>query len=177
MGVAANVATIERLYASLDKADGEAMAACYAAEATFTDPVFVGLSDGEPADMWRMLTSRARDMSVELVERDADDSSGTAHWVARYTFAQTGRPVVNDIRSLFRFDDAGLIIDQQDDFDFWRWTRQALGPRGLLLGWTPVLQHAVRDRARAGLEGLPRPLTPRVDVRGRCGRRSRPGGR
>ena len=94
MGAAANVATIEKLYAALGRGDGEEMASCYAPQATFTDPVFVGLSDGEPGDMWRMLTSRAQDMSVELVERDADDSDGTAHWVARYTFAQTGRPVV-----------------------------------------------------------------------------------
>ena len=77
-----------------------------------------------------------------------------AHWVARYTFAQTGRPVVNDVRSIFRFDTAGLIVDQQDDFDFWRWARQALGRQGLLLGWTPVLQHGVRDRAMAGLEAF-----------------------
>lgn len=154
MGAPENLATIERLYAALGRADGETMAACYAPSATFTDPVFVGLSDGEPADMWRMLTSRARDMTVELVDRSADDDRGAAHWVARYTFAQTGRLVVNDVRSAFRFDDAGLIVDQRDEFDFWRWTRQALGRRGLLLGWTPVVQHAVRDRAMAGLEAF-----------------------
>ena len=149
-----NLRTIEALYAALDRGDGEAMAALYAPQATFTDPVFVGLSDGEPGDMWRMLTSRAQDMSVELVGRDAEDDRGTAHWVARYTFGQTGRPVVNDVRSLFRFDGTGRIVDQQDDFDFWRWARQALGRSGLLLGWTPVLQHQVRDRARAGLEAF-----------------------
>ena len=140
-----NLRTIEALYAALDRGDGEAMAALYAPRAT---------SDGEPGDMWRMLTSRAQDMSVELVGRDAEADRGTAHWVARYTFGQTGRPVVNDVRSVFRFDGSGRIVDQQDDFDFWRWARQALGRSGLLLGWTPVLQHQVRDRARAGLEAF-----------------------
>lgn len=149
-----NLRTIEALYAALDRGDGEAMAELYAPEATFTDPVFVGLADGEPGDMWRMLTSRAQDMSVELVGRDAEADRGRAHWVARYTFGQTGRPVVNDVRSVFRFDGSGRIVDQQDDFDFWRWARQALGRSGLLLGWTPVLQHRVRDRARAGLEAF-----------------------
>jgi ketosteroid isomerase-like protein len=149
-----NLRTIEALYAALDRGDGEAMAGLYAPEATFTDPVFVGLSDGEPGDMWRMLTARAQDMSVELVGRDAETDRGTAHWVARYTFGQTGRPVVNDVRSVFRFDGSGRIVDQQDDFDFWRWARQALGRSGLLLGWTPVLQHQVRDRALAGLEAF-----------------------
>ena len=149
-----NLRTIEALYAALDRGDGEAMAALYAPQATFSDPVFGGLSDGEPGDMWRMLTARAQDMSVELVGRDAEADRGTAHWVARYTFGQTGRPVVNDVRSVFRFDGSGRIVDQQDDFDFWRWARQALGRRGLVLGWTPVLQHQVRDRARAGLEAF-----------------------
>jgi ketosteroid isomerase-like protein len=146
-----NTATIERLYAAMGAHDGEAMAACYAPGATFTDPVFVGLSDGEPQDMWRMLVGRAGDMTVELVERTAAGERGSAHWVAHYTFGQTGRPVVNDVRSSFRFDDSGLIVDQRDEFDFWRWARQALGPAGLLAGWTPVLKHSVRDKARAGL--------------------------
>jgi ketosteroid isomerase-like protein len=149
-----NRETIERLYTAMGAHDGEAMAGCYAEGATFTDPVFVSLRDGEPQDMWRMLIGRSRDMTVELVEHEAADTSGTAHWVARYTFGQTGRPVVNDVRSLFEFDDAGLIVDQLDDFDFWRWSRQALGPVGLVAGWTPVVQHSVRDKARAGLNAF-----------------------
>ena len=32
------------------------------------------------------------------------------------------------------------------------WARQALGPPGLLLGWTPVIRTAVRRKARAGLD-------------------------
>ncbi len=148
---APGLATIERLYAAMDRGDGEAMAACYAAGATFTDPVFVGLTDGEPGDMWRMLTARSADLRVDLLEREADGDRGSAHWVARYTFGRTGRPVVNDVQSTFRFDPAGLVLRQRDEFDLWRWSRQALGLQGLLLGWTPVLQHTVRDRARSGL--------------------------
>jgi ketosteroid isomerase-like protein len=154
VGAEENRRTIETLYAALDRGDGETMAGLYAPRATFTDPVFVGLSDGEPGDMWRMLTGRAQDMTVELVDHHAEADRGTAHWVARYTFGQTGRHVVNDVRSIFRFDQGGRIVDQQDDFDFWRWARQALGRTGLLMGWTPVLQHRVRDRARAGLEAF-----------------------
>lgn len=151
MAAVDNDATIQRLYAAMDRHDGETMAACYAEGATFTDPVFVGLQDGQPQDMWRMLVGRSADLAVELVGHDADERRGSAHWVARYTFGQTGRPVVNDIRSEFRFDDAARILDQRDEFDLWRWTRQALGRVGLLAGWTPVLQHSLRDKARARL--------------------------
>jgi hypothetical protein len=101
--------------------------------------------------MWRMLTSRAKDLTVDLVSRDAQENAGTAHWIAHYRFAQTGRAVVNDVHSRFRFVD-GLIAEQVDDFDFHRWSRQALGLPGLLLGWTPMLRSSVQSKARAGLD-------------------------
>ena len=96
---------IERLYTAMDRKDGDAMAACYAPDARFSDPAFGELRGSEPGDMWRMLTSRANDLSVELAEHEADDQTGTAHWIARYTFVRTGRPVVNDVRATFRFKD------------------------------------------------------------------------
>ena len=142
---------IDRFYAAFDRKDGDAMAACYAPDARFSDPAFGELRGEEPGAMWRMLTSQARDLSVELVEREADDATGSARWIARYTFTQTGRPVTNDVRARFRFRD-GLIAEHDDAFSFHGWARQALGPPGLLLGWTPFLRAAVRKRARGNLE-------------------------
>jgi ketosteroid isomerase-like protein len=142
---------IDRFYAAFAVRDGNAMAACYGSHARFSDPVFPNLTGVEPGEMWRMLTQRASDLKVELVERSANDATGSAHWLARYTFTQTGRPVENDVRARFRFE-AGLIVDHDDSFDFHRWARQALGPPGLLLGWTPMLRSAVRRRARRGLD-------------------------
>lgn len=153
MTVHPNDELLQRFYAALDSRDGATMAACYTRDATFSDPVFGRLTGDEPGAMWRMLTSRSSDLTVELVEHAADDQRGTAHWVARYTFGSTGRPVVNDIRSLFTFRD-GLIADQQDDFDFHRWARQALGGKGVVLGWTKGMQGAVRKQARAGLDAF-----------------------
>jgi ketosteroid isomerase-like protein len=139
---------IERFYAAFDARDGDAMAACYAPGAHFSDPVFTDLSGDEPGAMWRMLTSQATDLRIELLEHTAD----TARWRAHYTFSQTGRPVVNDVRATFRFDGDDLIADHRDEFSFHRWARQALGPPGLLLGWTPLLRATVRRRARHSLE-------------------------
>ena len=146
-----NADLIQRLYDALDRHDGEAMAACYAPHARFSDPAFGELSGEEAGDMWRMLTSRSEDLRVELAEHDADESSGSAHWIAHYTFGTTGRKVVNDIHASFRFEQ-GLIVEHRDRFSFHKWSRQALGPTGLLLGWTPLLQAAVRRRARGDLE-------------------------
>jgi ketosteroid isomerase-like protein len=126
------------------------MAACYAPDARFSDPGFPDLKGQEPGAMWRMLTRRADDLKIELLEHEADGDRGSARWVAHYTFTQTGRPVRNDVRASFRFAQ-GLIAEHRDDFDFHRWSRQALGTPGLLLGWTPILRASVRRRARAGL--------------------------
>jgi SnoaL-like domain len=147
-----HMSTIERFYAAFDARDGAAMAACYAPGAHFSDPVFTDLNGDEPGAMWRMLTARAHDLRVELLEH-TDDS---ARWRAHYTFSQTGRPVVNDVRATFRFDDAGLIADHRDEFSFHAWARQALGPAGLLLGWTPLLRSKVRRNAAQSLASFMR---------------------
>lgn len=142
---------IQRFYAAFAARDGDTMAACYGPNATFSDPVFTGLKGDEPGAMWRMLTSRATDLEVELVEHGAQGDKGSARWIARYTFKQTGRHVVNDVRSEFRFVD-GLIADQLDSFSFHAWAKQALGPVGLLLGWAPPVRAGVSRKARAGLD-------------------------
>ena len=146
-----NAELIRRFYAALDAHDGEAMAACYTPDAQFTDPVFRDLEGREVGAMWRMLCERSDDLSVELVEHGADGDRGTARWIAKYTFTQTGRPVVNDVRAEMRFRD-GLIAEHRDSFDLHSWTRQALGTPGLLLGWSPLVQKPVRRRARESLD-------------------------
>jgi ketosteroid isomerase-like protein len=138
---------IQRFYSAFAAHDGDAMAACYAPGAHFSDPVFTDLNGDEPGQMWRMLTERADDLEIDLVEHEATGDAGSAHWIARYTFTQTGRPVVNDVRATLRFRD-GLIADHRDDFDFTRWARQAIGLAGLL----PPVRAAVRKKARAGLD-------------------------
>jgi len=147
----ADVDLIERFYAAFDSGDGETMAACYAPGARFSDPVFVDLHGEEPGAMWRMLTGRSKDLAVELVDRSVTADRGSARWIARYTFGQTGRLVVNDVRSTFRFRD-GLITEQRDDFDFAHWARQALGVPGRLLGWSPYLRGKVQRNARTSLD-------------------------
>jgi ketosteroid isomerase-like protein len=147
-----NAELIERFYAAFDRREGEAMAKCYAPEARFSDPVFPDLRGREPGQMWRMLTSgEDSDLKVELLGSFAEGDTGAAHWRATYTFPQTGRPVVNDIRASFHFAD-GKIVDHVDQFDFHKWAGQALGLQGRLLGWTPVLRGAVRRRARKRLD-------------------------
>ena len=140
---------IANLYLALDRRDGGTMAASYAPNAEFRDPVFE-LAGGRVALMWRMLCARATDLRCEARDIEADERTGRARWRATYTFAASGRRVVNDVTSRFEFAD-GLIVRQVDTFDFWRWSRQALGVPGWLLGWSGWLRGKVRRQAEAQL--------------------------
>ena len=61
--------------------------------------------------------------------------------------------MINDIQARFVFRD-GKICEHHDTFDLWRWSRQALGTTGLLLGWTPLVQGKVRQQALKGLRAF-----------------------
>lgn len=146
----ANAELITRFYQAFQRLDAEAMAACYAEDVQFSDPVFTDLRGRAAGDMWRMLAARAQDFSLTFDGVQADDEQGSAQWVATYLFSQTGNTVVNRIQANFRFRD-GQIVEHRDHFDLWRWARQALGTKGLLLGWAPPVQNAIRQQAARGL--------------------------
>jgi ketosteroid isomerase-like protein len=146
-----NQKLLEDFYAAFNRKDGPAMVAAYADDVHFSDPVFPDLKGAEAKGMWKMLCGSAKDLTVEASRISADDTQGRAHWEAHYTFSVTGRKVHNIIDATFRFKD-GRIVDHVDSFDFWRWSRLALGLPGVLLGWSPVVRNKVRGTARASLE-------------------------
>ena len=145
-----NEKLIHDLYSAFQARDGEAMSALYHADALFSDPAFGSLNGREVGAMWRMLCRRGRDLQVTFDRVWADGERGSAHWEARYSFSSTGRKVHNVIEASFLFLD-GKILEHHDRFDLWRWSAQALGPTGLLLGWTPLVRGRIRKQARDGL--------------------------
>ena len=138
---------ITRFYACFAKHDAEGMAACYADDVVFSDPVFVHLKGEEARDMWRMLCARAKDLVVET----SNITDASAHWDATYSFSATGRKVINRIDARFVVD-GGKIKQHTDVFDLWKWTRMALGAPGVFLGWSPLVQNKVRGQAAAALK-------------------------
>ena len=148
-------AVAERFYQGFAARDPEAMAACYADDARCSDPVFPDLDARGARDMWRMLLGRATDLSFTLDRLDTDGDRASAAWTARYTFSATGRKVENRITSELTI--AGDRIHRhRDQFDLWRWSRQALGVPGLLLGWSPLIRGKVRRTAAANLAAYQR---------------------
>jgi ketosteroid isomerase-like protein len=149
--VSQNAELIRRFYSAFQKRDAEGMVACYAPDVRFSDPVFPDLLGDRAKGMWRMLCARGKDLKIEFSDVSADETSGRAHWEAWYTFSASGRPVHNVIDAEFRFAN-GQIAEHRDRFDLYRWSRQALGATGLLLGWTPIVQGKVRRQAARALD-------------------------
>ena len=158
MSAATHTALIERFYAAFAALDGDTMQAYYAVDAQFADPVFDLRGREQIGGMWRMLCEATRTKGrdawrLEARGITADASSGSAHWEAHYRFSATGRLVHNIIEARFTFKN-GLIATHRDTFDFWRWSRQALGTPGVLLGWTPIVHNKVRGQAAKSLAGF-----------------------
>ena len=150
-----NAELIRKFYTAFAKRDASAMTACYHPAVQFSDAVFTNLEGARANAMWQMLCERGKDLKIEFRDIDADDTTGRAHWEAWYTFSATRRPVHNKIDARFEFKD-GKIIRHRDSFSFWAWASQALGPTGLLLGWSPIVKNRVRSQAAKNLEAFVR---------------------
>ncbi|NQU37740.1 MAG: nuclear transport factor 2 family protein [Actinobacteria bacterium] len=136
----AHVALIATFYAAFAEGDAETMVACYHPDVVFADPGFGQLRGDDAKNMWRMLCRSAKDLVVATTDIAAADGRGQAHWEADYTFS-TGRKVHNVIDAEFDFAE-GLIIRHTDTFDFARWSGQAFGLPGQLIGRVPVIPQA-----------------------------------
>lgn len=127
------------------------MQSCYADNATFSDAVFQNLNAAQVKAMWEMLITRGKDLELRFQNIKANEKTGSAEWIANYTFSNTGNKVENHIKANFEFEN-GKIIKHVDDFDFYRWSSQALGISGKLLGWTSFLKNKVRQKAMKSLD-------------------------
>jgi ketosteroid isomerase-like protein len=146
-----NEQLIRHFYESFAAGNVEAMVECYHDEIEFSDPAFGKLKGADAKNMWRMLAERAKgDIKIEFKNITADAAKGSADWTADYLFSKTGRRVFNEIHAEFEFKD-GKIFHHTDTFDIWKWSKQALGLSGRLLGWSRLLQNKIRQNALEAL--------------------------
>lgn len=151
----ASAELLKKFYSAFANLDAQTMAGCYHENAVFLDPAFALDGKKEVVAMWTMLCTAVKEKGRDVWQLDfsgieADDVQGKAHWEPRYRFSATGRMVHNIVDAKFTFKD-GLIIAHHDHFDFWRWSKQALGTPGLLLGWSSFLKKKVNARAATNL--------------------------
>ena len=146
-----NEQLIRHFYESFAQNNADGMIACYADDIEFSDPAFGLLKGMDAKNMWKMLIERGKgEIKIEFENVAADEQKGSADWTAHYLFSKTGRNVVNRIHAEFEFQD-GKIIRHTDSFDIWKWSQQALGISGLLLGWSPFLKNKIRQTALKSL--------------------------
>ena len=147
-----NEELITKFYSSFAEGNADEMISCYNDAVEFSDPAF-GLLKGEDAkNMWRMLIERSKgNLKIEFKNVSANDEKGSADWTAQYLFTKTGRNVYNMIHAEFEFHD-GKIIRHRDNFDIWKWSKQALGIPGILFGWSSFMQNKIRQNALESLK-------------------------
>jgi ketosteroid isomerase-like protein len=147
-----NEVIIRRFYTAFQQLDYTTMNNCYTTDAVFSDAVFGLLQGEELRAMWEMLCKNAKNFSLSFGDiQFLDEEYATCNWTANYTFSKTGRPVVNNVKAHMRIQN-GKITEHTDKFDLWKWSRQALGLPGLLLGWSGLIQNKVHRTAKASLE-------------------------
>jgi ketosteroid isomerase-like protein len=144
--MATNDAILLQFYTAFQQRDADTMTALYHPDAEFSDPVFLRLKGEQVGAMWHMLLTSNKDLNLHFRDLKANNLHGFAHWEADYFFSATGRKVHNVVEAKFTFQD-GKIITHKDSFSLSKWAAQALGPLGLLLGWTPFMQASIRKKA------------------------------
>ena len=143
---------IAKFYSAFAAADAKTMSECYHPKVHFVDPAFGLLKEQEVSLMWEMLILKSKgNIKIEFSDIKSDDFTGSAKWKATYNYSKTNRKVVNNVSAQFVFQD-GLIIKHTDSFDIWKWSKQAFGLTGYLLGWTGFFQNKINEQALLSLE-------------------------
>ena len=156
-----NADLINTFYTAFERGDAEGMIECYSDDIIFKDPAFGELHGDDAKNMWRMLIEKSRgDLKVRYGDVEADEKGGRAKWVAVYHFSQTGREITNKINAYFWIEN-GKIVRHEDHFSLWKWSAQALGWKGYLLGWTPFMGKQIQKQTNKLLKAYGRSQSSR----------------
>ena len=99
-----NEQVIHTFYRAFQQKDYVTMQQCYAENAIFNDEAFKNLNAAQVRAMWEMLLKRGKDLQLEYSNVQTDGDTGSAEWIATYTFSQTQRKVTNRIKANFAFE-------------------------------------------------------------------------
>jgi hypothetical protein len=155
---------VGRFFEAFAASDWQTMARCYHDKASFSDPVYPDLREERIVYMWHQLLGAAETSKLKSGSNKAhslnnlklayrvlfgDERKAQVQWTATYFYRN--RLVTNQVLStLAIWDDK--IVRQVDEYNFWRWSRQALGLTGLAFGAMPWYQRSVQRSAQSRLE-------------------------
>jgi ketosteroid isomerase-like protein len=142
---------IEKFFTAFKNLDASTMNACYSSDIAFYDPMFELLRGDEARAMWTMLCKNAKNFSLEFDSiKDIGEGYYTCNWRASYDFSKTGRPVVNNGKAHLKIEN-GFITEHSDAWSLHKWSQQALGFSGWLLGWNSFFRRKMQNGARKNL--------------------------
>lgn len=143
--------TIEQFYTAFSEGNTEEMLKHYHDDVVFEDPAFGKLKGKRANAMWRMLLSKKEKSGLRLQFNVNKNSENKANWIATYNYGPQKRKVINHVSATFKFKD-GKIIQHQDSFNLWKWTQQALGFSGYLLGWSNFMKKKIQQTTAKTLD-------------------------
>lgn len=136
----------QNFYIAFVNKDIDSLRQYYSENITFNDPAFGTLKGVDVMSMWEMLFQNGKDLDVRFEIKGEEGDVVLVKWIANYTFSRTKRQVENHVTARLKFSE-GKIIIHTDDFDFYSWSKQALGGIGVLLGWTKWFQRKFNQEA------------------------------
>lgn len=138
----------DRFYSAFAKGDAETMNSLYADQVEFEDPAFGKLKGDRAKMMWNMLLERSQgNLKIDYTIIESTENTALVNWEARYPFSKTGRQIHNKISAHLTIED-GKIIKHTDHFNLWKWSQQAFGIKGLMMGWTPFFRKKLQQQTR-----------------------------
>lgn len=135
----------ENFYTAFEKLDAEQMAKYYHPDIVFQDPAFGELKGKRAMNMWRMLcdSQKGKDFKIQFEVLEESENQAKVNWEAFYTFSKTGRKVHNKISASLVIKD-GLILKHTDEFNLYRWSKQAMGWKGFLMGYSSFFRNKLQ---------------------------------
>lgn len=139
-------------YSAFSKGEADIMTSYYSDAIEFEDPGFGKLKGNQAKMMWNMLLERSQgNLKIDYKIIESTENKVQVNWEARYPFSKTGRNIHNKITAYLTIED-GKITKHNDHFNLWKWSRQAFGLKGLLLGWTPFFRKKLQQQTRGLLK-------------------------
>jgi ketosteroid isomerase-like protein len=140
---------LSKFYSSFSEGNAKGMVECYHKNVVFQDPAFGKLEGNKAKKMWEMLLSNKKTtIKVSYSNIQTSNEKASADWIAEYVYGK--RKVINKVSAKFKFKE-GKIIAHIDHFNLWKWSIQALGPIGYLLGWTPFMKAKIQKKVNQKL--------------------------
>lgn len=140
-----NTEIVEQFYMAFSEKNADKMIGYYDDNIVFEDPAFGELQGNKAKSMWKMLLSNNNDIVISYSNIIEEKNIVTAHWTAEYIFSKTGRKVINNVFAKFEFEN-GKIIKHTDTFNLHKWSSQAMGLKGYLLGWTSFFKNKLQKQ-------------------------------